>query len=159
MNQKKLILFFSFVFTMLSAIAQDKTITGEVRGETGETIVGATVRLKSDARRATITDVNGKFSIKAKEGDKILFSYVGYKSSEVAAHDGMKVELRPSSTELNEYVVTAFGTGQKKVSIVGSVQTIRPRELKIPTPNLSAAFAGRIAGMICLLYTSDAADE
>ncbi len=162
MNQKKLILFFSFVFTMLSAIAQDKTITGEVRGETGETIVGATVRLKSDARRATITDVNGKFSIKAKEGDKILFSYVGYKSSEVAAHDGMKVELRPSSTELNEYVVTAFGTGQKKVSIVGSVQTIRPRELKIPTPNLSAAFAGRIAGMIAVQRSgaprSDGAD-
>lgn len=162
MNTKRLILFVSFVFSMLSVMAQDKTITGEVRGEAGETIVGATVRLKSDARRATITDVNGKFSIKAKEGDKILFSYVGYKSSEVAAHDGMKVELRPSSTELNEYVVTAFGTGQKKVSIVGSVQTIRPRELKIPTPNLSAAFAGRIAGMIAVQRSgaprSDGAD-
>ncbi|WP_276910779.1 SusC/RagA family TonB-linked outer membrane protein [Hallella colorans] len=162
MNTKRLILFVSFVFSMLSVMAQDKTITGEVRGETGETIVGATVRLKSDARMATITDVNGKFSIKAKEGDKLLFSYVGYKTTEMPAHDGMKVELRPSSTELNEYVVTAFGTGQKKVSIVGSVQTIRPRELKIPTPNLSAAFAGRIAGMIAVQRSgaprSDGAD-
>ena len=87
MNTKRLILFVSFVFSMLSVMAQDKTITGEVRGETGETIVGATVRLKSDARMATITDVNGKFSIKAKEGDKLLFSYVGYKTTEMPAHD------------------------------------------------------------------------
>lgn len=162
MNTKKLILFVSFIFTMLSAMGQGKPITGEVFGETGETIVGATVRLKSDARVATITDVNGKFCIKAKDGDKLLFSYVGYKTSEVSAHDGMKVKLQPSSTELNEYVVTAFGTGQKKVSIVGSVQTIRPRELKIPTPNLSAAFAGRIAGMIAVQRSgaprSDGAD-
>ena len=162
MNTKRLILFVSFVFTMLSAMGQGKTITGEVFGETGETIVGATVRLKSDTRVATITDENGKFSIKAKDGDKLLFSYLGYKTSEVSAHDGMKVKLHPSSTELNEYVVTAFGTGQKKVSIVGSVQTIRPRELKIPTPNLSAAFAGRIAGMIAVQRSgaprSDGAD-
>lgn len=162
MNTKRLILFVSFVFTMLSAIGQGKTITGEVFSETGETIVGATVRLKSDARVATITDVNGKFSIKAKDGDKLLVSYLGYKTSEVSAHDGMKVKLQLSSTELNEYVVTAFGTGQKKVSIVGSVQTIRPRELKIPTPNLSAAFAGRIAGMIAVQRSgaprSDGAD-
>ena len=162
MNTKRLILFVSFVFTMLSAMGQGKTITGEVFGETGETIVGATVRLKSDTRVATITDENGKFSIKAKDGDKLLFSYLGYKTSEVSAHNGMKVKLQPSSTELNEYVVTAFGTGQKKVSIVGSVQTIRPRELKIPTPSLSAAFAGRIAGMIAVQRSgaprSDGAD-
>lgn len=150
MSTKKAFLLVSFVFTLLSVVAQEKAITGIVYGEAGEAIVGATVRLKTDANVATITDVNGRFSLHVRPGAKLVFSYIGYGTAEFPAFDGMKVNLKPTSTELTEHVVTAFGTGQKRVSMVGSVQTVRPKELKIPTPNLSAAFAGRIAGMIAV---------
>lgn len=49
---------------------------------------------------------------------------------------------------LDEVVVTAFGAGQKKESIVGSVQTIRPGDLKVPSSNLSTSFAGRLSGVV-----------
>lgn len=47
-------------------------------------------------------------------------------------------------------MVTAYGTGQKKASMVGSVQSIRPADLKVPASNLSTSFAGRLAGVIAV---------
>ena len=60
------------------------------------------------------------------------------------------VELNESTEMLSEVVVTAFGAGQKKASMVGSVEQIKPAELQIPSSSLSSAFAGRMAGVIAV---------
>ena len=58
--------------------------------------------------------------------------------------------VKESAAELGEVVVTAFGVGQKKESLVGSIQQIKPQELKVPSSSLSTAFAGRMAGVIAV---------
>ena len=60
------------------------------------------------------------------------------------------IELSESAEMFEEVVVTAFGAGQKKESMVGSVAQIRPEELKVPSSSLSSSFAGRMAGVIAV---------
>ena len=140
----------SFLWVTLGLFAQTVTIKGKVIDETGATVIGATVVIKSDPSKGTVTNMDGEFSIKAPTNEMLVISYVGYKSVEQPAVDGMVVRLSPDSELLDEVVVTAFGTGQKKASLVGSVQTIRPKELKVPASNLSASFAGRLAGVVAV---------
>ena len=117
--------------------------------KTGEPIVGAAVRLKGTTS-GSLTDIEGNFEIQAHPGDVLLISSVGYTSKEV--RDGktniLSISLAEDSKMLDQVVVTAFGTGQKKETITGSIQTVRPMELKVPAANLSTAFAGRLAGVI-----------
>lgn len=140
----------SFLWVTLGLFAQTVTIKGKVIDETGATVIGATVVIKSDPSKGTVTNMDGEFAIKAPTNEVLVISYVGYKSVEQPAVDGMVVRLSPDSELLDEVVVTAFGTGQKKASLVGSVQTIRPKELKVPASNLSASFAGRLAGVVAV---------
>ena len=63
------------------------------------------------------------------------------------------VELVEDAKQLEEVVVTAYGSGQKKASMVGSVQAIRPAELQVPSASLSNSFAGRLAGVIAVQRT------
>ena len=150
MSKRRLLLMLSFLWVTLGLFAQTVTIKGKVIDETGATVIGATVVIKSDPSKGTVTNMDGEFAIKAPTNEVLVISYVGYKSVEQPAVDGMVVRLSPDSELLDEVVVTAFGTGQKKASLVGSVQTIRPKELKVPASNLSASFAGRLAGVVAV---------
>ena len=67
----------------------------------------------------------------------------------------INIELKEDSKALDEVVVTAFGVGQKKESLVGSVQQIKPAELKVPSSSLSSSFAGRLAGVIAVQRTGE----
>ena len=117
--------------------------------KTGEPIVGAAVRLKGTTS-GSLTDIEGNFEIQAHPGDVLLISSVGYTSKEVRVGKTniLSISLAEDSKMLDQVVVTAFGTGQKKETVTGSIQTIRPMELKVPAANLSTAFAGRLAGVI-----------
>lgn len=144
-----------FLFTLggfllfAQAFAQQKTITGKVTSaEDGITIPGVSVRIKG-APTGTQTDVNGVYSISVKAGDILLFSYIGSYSQEKTVGSSLviNVALKSSSSDLGEVVVTAFGK-QKKTDVIGSVTTIKPGELKVPSSNLTTALAGRLAGVI-----------
>lgn len=132
------------------AAQQAHQITGIVLDEANQPVIGVTVRIKGNSNTGTITDANGKFSIKASPNDVIQFSYIGYADYEVKVgkQHSLTVNLKPDNKTLNEVVITAFGTGQKKASIVGSIQTVRPKDLVVPSSNLSNAFAGRLAGVV-----------
>lgn len=118
-------------------------------GNTGEIIIGATVRVKGGSA-GVITDINGEFHISCAENDVLIISYIGYDTKEVTVTKQRlyTVELSESAMALGEVVVTAFGTGQKKESVVGSIQTVRPSDLRVPSSNLSNSFAGRLSGVI-----------
>src|SRR5690625_1680435 len=61
--------------------------------------------------------------------------------------------MSSDSELLDEVVVTAFGTAQKRETMVGSIQTVNPQELRVPSSNLSTSFAGRLAGVIAFQRT------
>ena len=119
-------------------VQQNRKVEGIIVDEAGEPVIGVNVRVKGNSTLGTITDYDGKFSIDVSSKDILVFSYIGYKTQ----------EMKEDSETLGEVVVTAFGTGQKKESIVGSIQTVRPNDLKVPSANLSNSFAGRLSGVI-----------
>lgn len=117
-----------FVFSMLMvttlAFAQEKTITGTVTdGDTGETLPTANVVVKGTTT-GTLTDFDGKYSIKANEGDVLVFSFVGYGAEErtVGASSVIDVSLS-AGEELSEVVVIGYGT-VKKDDATGAVLAI-----------------------------------
>lgn len=114
-----------------------------------EPVIGATVKVIGKSSGA-ITDLNGSFRIKAGKKDYIEISYIGYLSKRIRIENqtNLIVYLEEDTKQLDEVVVTAFGTGQKKESVVGSIQTVRPSDLKVPSANLSTSFAGRMAGVV-----------
>lgn len=117
--------------------------------DTGDPLIGASVILKGTSN-GVITDMDGRFSINGSSGETIIISYIGYKSKEVKLMSAslLKIELTIDSQSLDEVVVTAFGVGQKKESLVGAISQIRGKELNIPSANLSNSFAGRISGVM-----------
>jgi len=135
--------------TKLKVSQQQRTISGQVTDENGMPLPGASVFVKGN-KSVTMTDFDGKFTLKINEGDKILVvSFVGYESTEVLILNKsvFEVNIKPSSEGLKEVVVVGFGT-QKKASMVSSITTINPKELKGPTSNLTNMLAGRVSGMI-----------
>lgn len=127
-----------------------KIVSGVITDEvTREPIIGAAIMVKG-AMIGTTTNVDGNFTLQCEEGDSLSISYIGYQDKLIVVNSSniYAVTLKESSEQLEEVVVTAFGTGQKKESVVGSIQTVRPNDLRVPSSNLSTAFAGRLAGVI-----------
>lgn len=117
--------------------------------KSGEPIIGATVQIKG-LNLGVITDVDGKFEIAASPKNELIVSYIGYVTKEIKIGNQklLSITLAEDAQQLEEVVVTAFGTGQKKESITGSIQSVRPSELVVPSSNLSTSFAGRLAGVV-----------
>lgn len=131
------------VKTLVSGVVYD--------GYTKEPIIGGSILVKGQTIGA-VTNLDGEFKLECKSGDVLVISYIGYESKEVKVTNlkTYAVELYESAAQLGEVVVTAFGAGQKKASMVGSVEQIKPSELQVPSSSLSSAFAGRMAGVIAV---------
>ncbi|WP_245917019.1 TonB-dependent receptor [Mucilaginibacter yixingensis] len=130
--------------------AMKRLITGKVTDEKGETLIGVSVKLKGTTS-GTTTDVNGKFTLSVPDSKAILvFTYIGYDTQEIAVGDKsiLNVVLKAKENSLNEVTVTvAYGT-QKKTTLVSSITSVDPAELKGPTSNLTTMLAGKIGGVI-----------
>lgn len=129
------------------------TITGRVSDKDEAGLIGVSVNVKG-TKVGAMTDLNGRFTITVPDNNAILeFSYVGYDSKEVPVKglkvfSDIRVTLEASTKQMGEVVITAFGTRQKKESVVSAITTIDPTELRVPSSNLTTAFAGRLAGVI-----------
>lgn len=115
---------------------------------TQEPIIGASVMIQGTTT-GVITDFDGRFTIKAKEGDELVISYLGYKDYKVKLSKVklLSIEMSEDAQALGEVVVTAFGVGQKKESVVGAITQVKGGDLQVPSANLSNSFAGRMAGV------------
>lgn len=138
------------LFNCTAVFAQAvKTITGKVfDAKTNETLPGVSVKVKG-TKVAVITDVNGAFSIKAKNTDALVFSSMGYEETETSV--GTKTQimtyLNLSTNSLKEIVVMGYGS-QKKEDLTGSVGIVSVEQLQAaPVMSFSQALAGRIAGV------------
>ena len=116
---------------------------------TGEPLVGATVKVVGTTE-GTATDVDGRFEIRATKGSTLEVSYLGYTTKKIKVTDVkvLSITLSDQAQMLEGAVITAFGTAQKKETVTGSIQTVRPNDLKVPATSLSTAFAGRLSGVI-----------
>lgn len=125
----------------------------EIRGSVSDSVgpmPGVSVHLKGNTSIGTSTDLNGKFLLDLPDENGVLvFSMIGYVTQEVPVRGKtvINVVIKPSNNTLSDVVVVAFGT-QKKESVIGSITTIDPSELKVPSSNLTTALAGRMAGII-----------
>ena len=123
-------------------------VTGRVVDENGQGIPGSTVKVK-DSKAGSITDVNGRFTIKNIEGNAILVvSYIGYNTREVKATKAqMLIKLEPQSNELSDVVVVGYGT-QKKANLTGAVSSVDAKALASrPVQNVGQALQGLIPGL------------
>jgi len=145
----------TFLLTCLMLIgvglvnAQSRTITGKViSADDGLPVIGASVMVKGTTT-GTITDVNGNFSITVSGSNQILwFSYVGMKTLEVEARNGMTVRLESDTKLIDEIVVTALGMRRDRKALGYAVQDVKGEDLvKAGAPSLSTALQGKLSGV------------
>ncbi|MGI6074617.1 MAG: SusC/RagA family TonB-linked outer membrane protein [Fermentimonas sp.] len=125
-----------------------RTVSGVVVDDMNEPLPGVTVQVVS-RDGGVITDADGAYRIEVATGEELRFQFVGMKTQviEVGTGSVYNVNMVPDVEMLDEVTVTAFAT-QKKESVVSSIETINPSELKVPSSNLTTALAGRLAGVI-----------
>jgi len=110
-------------------------MSGVVVDANGEPVIGASIVVKGSTM-GTITDFDGNFEIDAAKGAKLQFSYIGFKSQELAGTTNMKVTLAEDNELLEEVVVVGYGT-QKRVNLTGAVATVDQKTIAsrpVPSP-------------------------
>ena len=126
--------------------AKQSAIHGTVVDEQGEPMIGVTVKAKG-SQAATITDIDGNYSLNVANGTMLELSYVGYTTQTVKARNGMKVKLEPDSHLMDEVVVIGYGT-QKKRDLTGAVSSVKSEDIKkAPVMNAMEGLQGRISGL------------
>lgn len=125
-----------------------RTITGIVTDSHGDPLPGVTVQVVG-RQGGVITDADGRYSIEAVPNEQLRLQFVGMKSQTIAVGNAttLNVVMVEDIELLDEVTITAFAT-QKKESIVSSIETINPKQLRVPSSNLTTALAGRLAGVI-----------
>ena len=123
-------------------------ITGRVLDAEGLALPGASVFVKGTTN-GTVTDDNGYFSIEAREGDVLSFSFLGFSNEEVKVgkKSQYSVNLQTDAEFLEDVVVVGYGT-QKKVNLTGAVGAISSEILdNKPITQASTALQGSIPGV------------
>ncbi|MBV8391295.1 MAG: TonB-dependent receptor [Mucilaginibacter sp.] len=139
------------MFICISGYAQTKRITGKITAsEDGKPVIGASIKVKGTAI-SSVSDINGDYSINAKAGDHLAFSYIGYQSKEITVNNNssiVNVSLTTSQSNLNEVVVTGYATTKRK-DVTGSISSIKGDELRKTQPTtFDQALQGKVAGVV-----------
>src|SRR6188768_2793617 len=144
MKQALSVLFFSF-FTVVQA----QTVSGTVSDENGKSLQGVSVAVKGTAG-GTTTDVAGQYSVPASATSTLVFSYVGYTTTEVAVSGRtvVNISMTVDTRSMSEVVVTALGITKQARSLGYSTTNVNPAELTVNrTPNVMNALQGKVAGL------------
>ncbi len=156
---KKLFLLFLAVFAIgMCASAQTRTVRGIVLDvDHDDPLPGVSV--SAGKNLATVTDIEGVFTIKVPaSAKKLTFSMIGFETVEmpIPAKGEMIVKMSSHATELNEVVATAYGTPKKAGNIVGAVSVVGSAVLaNVPTPNFVDALQGQVAGLSIMSNSGD----
>ncbi|WP_445382595.1 SusC/RagA family TonB-linked outer membrane protein [Robiginitalea sp. IMCC43444] len=135
------------LLTNWSVTAQQKTISGTVRDNFNEPLLGANV-LVEGTQRGTITGPDGTYQIQAAEGERVLFSYVGYITAIVMVdtRNNYNITLMPGN-DLEEVVVVGYGTTSRK-TLTDNIASISREQIKeVPVPSVQGALVGKAAGV------------
>jgi len=127
--------------------AQVQTVQGVVKDKTGEPLPGAEI-LNVDNGKAAITDFDGKFTIEAKNGDRLKVHYLGYKTKEVTVNaPNMVIILEPDAVGLEQVVITGVAGGATKKQLGSTIHTLKAEDLgQKEATTITEALQGQIAG-------------
>ena len=151
--QKTRLLFVSLAILLVTVCASAQTaqaphkVTGNVTDTKGDPLIGAYVVVKGNDTVRTLTDLDGNYTIEVPGADAVLvFSFIGFTTAEerVAGRKIVNVQLSDQSTELSDAVVVAYGR-QKRESVVASITSIAPEQLKTST---SRSISNNLAGTV-----------
>lgn len=147
--KKTLQLLLPLLLIIFNVMAQDRTVSGTVTSKEGNTpLPGVTVRIKGSST-GTSTDINGKYSLSAGNGQVLVFSFVGYTEQQISvgSRSNITISLQPDRRALDEVVVVGYGTKQIK-DITGSVGTVKGDRIAIePSTSFDKALSGKVAGV------------
>jgi TonB-linked SusC/RagA family outer membrane protein len=127
---------------------QDPTIQvgGIVVDDFGGPLTGVSV-VEKGTTNGTITDIDGRFSLKVKPAATLFISYIGFESVEIKAAADMKIQLKEQPAELEDVIVVGYGI-QKKVNLTGSVASIGSKEIESrPIQNITTGLQGLMPGI------------
>ena len=129
-----------------------KKLSGIVRDESGEPIIGASVLVKG-TKVGTVTNAEGEFSLDVPASGMLVISYMGFATREVpiTSHSNLKITLNEDEAQnLNEVVVVGYGT-QKKASVTGAIASVTTKDLvQTPQANISNMLVGKMPGLIAM---------
>ena len=158
-------LLFSLIFalcclpTLYAQQAAMVTVSGRViSAEDKQPLIGVSV--VTEDMQGVATDVDGKYSIKAKSGSALTFSYLGFKNIEWrvpkdASSVQYNVEMVTDSESIDDVVVIAYGT-RKKGTVAGSVASVKTEKIEsTPTAAFDQALQGQVAGLTVLSNTGE----
>lgn len=145
---KKLIGFLTcFYISMVSGLAQNQPISGNVTDENGEVVIGALVAVKGDAKIATITDVNGNFNLSVSSPGVILkISYLGYVPIEIQGGKDLKIKLKPDTYVLDDVVVTGY-QNLPRDRATGAFNILSAEMLSKPATTIGSRLVGTVSGL------------
>lgn len=129
--------------------SQNKSVSGVVTSATdNEPLIGVSVLIKGSST-GTITDINGKYSINARNGDKLVFSYIGFKNQEitVGAQATIDIVLQEDTKVLDEVVVIGYGVQKKKLVTGATAQVKGDNIAKLNTTTPLQAMQGQTPGV------------
>lgn len=146
---KKLMLFACFMLVSITQInAQTKQIAGTVSDEFDLPLAGVAVKIQGTTT-GSITDLDGNYSLATKDGDVLLFSYIGMKPQTITVKGQTRIDvkLQEDANVLAETVVIGYGSA-KKMDLTGSIVTVNTKEIADrPSSNPLASVQGKIAGV------------
>ncbi|WP_269222397.1 TonB-dependent receptor [Flavobacterium sp. IMCC34518] len=140
--------FFSLLFVLFVQIAsaQEIKVTGKVTDQAGIPIPGANVLIKG-TKSSVETGFDGEFTLDAKKGDKLIVTFIGMKTVEVAAASTITVKLANATNELESVLVVGYGTSTKKKSTDAIVRVTAKDIQQVPVANVQNALVGKLAGV------------
>ena len=146
---RKLTLLLCALLAGISLAVAQTSISGTVlTAEDDEPVIGASILVKG-ANASTITDTNGKFTIKIPEGAgrTLVITYIGMERQEVFARNGMVVKLTSADQTLDDVVVVGYQTIRKEAK-TGSISTVKGDDLaSIPETSVDRMLSGKMAGV------------
>ncbi|WP_259067130.1 SusC/RagA family TonB-linked outer membrane protein [Mucilaginibacter sp. X4EP1] len=146
-------LLLSAVLMLLFALpgySQSRYVTGKViSSDDNKPMMSVTIKVKGTSLDAS-TDINGDFSIEAKTGDVLVFSYIGYQSKEVTVESAriINIALTTTNSNLNEVVVIGYGKVRRK-DLTGSIASVSAKDIVETQPTtFDQALQGKVAGVM-----------
>ena len=140
------------------SFAQNVTITGVVKDQSGEPLIGVNV-MEKGTTNGSITDVDGKYSVSVKGGKTILvFSYIGYISQEIPVGNQktLNVTMKEDTEELEEVVVIGYGTAKKK-DLTGAISRVKAEKMEVEAPRSVQDLLRASAAGLSISMSTDAA--
>ncbi|MFL9845744.1 SusC/RagA family TonB-linked outer membrane protein [Flavobacterium rhizosphaerae] len=145
----------SFITFKKSTLQQQLTVTGTVTDNTQQPVPGVTISIKGTAS-STVTDSDGNYKVTAEEGQILVFSFIGFRTTEmpIGTNTVINVQLQEEATMLNEMVITALGIKRDEKALGYAVQKVKGNTVQtVKGVDVATSLTGKVSGMLVLNST------